>query len=288
MPSRVLSAFFHLSVVAFFLMIVATHHLGLRSVEVELGASLSGPSFDFPLGRDNLGRDLLGRISEAVGSSVLGVWAGVFVGQIAGGFLAALFVAKLKSSFWRGLAVVGRLGGLVLVSVPAGVLAFALAVWTEVYSVGLVALVLGAVFLAATAFQVAGLWIQSSQLAWWQAHEAMGGGPLQRIWRCGVLGLWRGDLALSLVQGLKLGVAIEAAMSWLGFGVQEPRASFGNMIAAHFETWLRGDYRILVVIIMALWLVAQTPESLRQVLLLLKRKARIRRQSPNAVLEGQA
>ncbi len=265
---------FHPLIVLSFLVIVLLHLLGIRPVEVDLTAALSAPSLGFPLGTDNLGRDLLGRISEAVGGSVLVVWVGVILGQALGAGAATLFLTRQKTSvFSTVLAPCGRFLGSFVVSVPAGILAFALAVWTEVYSVTLVACVLAVVFFVSTAFQVGGLWLESSKLAWWQAHEAMGGSALARIWRCGFLGLWRDDLSLSLVQGLKVGVTIEASMSWLGFGVQEPRASFGNMIAAHFETWLRGNFSVLIVIVCALWLVAQVPESFRQVVLMIQRRS---------------
>ena len=42
---------------------------------------------------------------------------------------------------------------------------------------------------------------------------------------------------------------IEVSLSYLGFGVQEPNPSFGNMFKSHFDLILRGDFYTVFVIV---------------------------------------
>ena len=75
-------------------------------------------------------------------------------------------------------------------------------------------------------------------------------------------------MLLILIFHMKMAVVIEASLSYLGFGVQEPQASFGNMLASHFELYLRGQWQIMLLIVDGLysidrvqeWLIEYLPE----------------------------
>jgi ABC-type dipeptide/oligopeptide/nickel transport system permease subunit len=149
-----------------------------------------------------------------------------------------------------------------LLAVPAGVFVFALAAWWEWTGRGLVMLVLGGLCLVRGALLIADLARRDRQLGWWKAHESMGGSWGARLWRYGIGGIWRGAIAELFVFHLKVALAVETALSYLQFGVQEPDPSFGNILASHFEMALHGQWRVLLTVLAGLLLVASLPASL--------------------------
>lgn len=110
--------------------------------------------------------------------------------------------------------------------------------------------------------QIHELFLHDRKLGYWQAHEAIGGGMFSRIFRYGFGGSWSEPLLQSLRFHLMIAVSIEASLSYLGFGIQEPQASFGNMLSAHFNLFVKGQWYILIVIVIALWLTAKFPSIL--------------------------
>jgi len=65
---------------------------------------------------------------------------------------------------------------------------------------------------------------------------------------------------------LRVAVAAEASLSFLGFGIQEPQPSFGNMLSSHFDLYLKGHWSVLLVIVGGLALAALFPASLAALL----------------------
>jgi ABC-type dipeptide/oligopeptide/nickel transport system permease subunit len=148
---------------------------------------------------------------------------------------------------------------------PVGVVAFAWAAFRE--EAGLVAVMASLAPLAgALAYlRLRDLARRDAALAYWEAHRAAGGSLADRVLRYGIAGAWRAPLLALLGFLLRVAVAVEAALSYLGFGVVEPQASFGNILAAHFELYLRGEWRVLAVVAAALALAAAFPSALLEV-----------------------
>lgn len=232
--------------------------------KINLAASLAPPSWGHPLGTDNMGRDLLVRIAAAVRGSVLPLWLGVVLGAAAGIAVAcAAIVGERGRSWLRGAAVARSLdlSATVLAAVPIGLVVFAWAVWQEKAGIAPVLLALGALFAVRTYLETRDLYRRDAELAYWTAHRALGGALAARLWRYGLRAGWTSALLRTLAFHLRTAVAIEASLSYLGFGVQEPQASFGNMLASHFDLFLKGRFEVLLMLVLALLLVAAVPSA---------------------------
>lgn len=234
--------------------------------KVRLADTLLPPSAAHPLGTDNLGRDLLVRTSAALEGGVLPLWGAVAASTLAGAALGTAVVMIRRRKLGAGAARGFDLVATVLAAVPVGVSAFAWAVWWEKGGLAPVCLALGALFAVRSYLQIRDLHRHDQHLAFWTAHASLGGSESARLWRYGVMTGWRWQLAEALGFHLRAAVAIEASLSYLGFGIQEPHASFGNMLASHFDLYLKGHLSVLAVILAALALAAAFPSCLLSVL----------------------
>ena len=70
----------------------------------------------------------------------------------------------------------------------------------------------------------------------------LGGSKLTRVIKYGVFRSWKKEIVEMFFIHLQLAFIIEVSLSYLGFGVQEPNPSFGNMFKSHFDLILRGDF----------------------------------------------
>jgi len=229
---------------------------------VNLADALSLPSLRHPLGTDSLGRDLLVRAAEAVLGAVLPLWLGVIVATLAGVVLGIGMICLGTHRLWRPLIASFDAVVVVLVSVPVCLTAFAWAALSEHAGLMPVLVSLTLVFMLRTYLQVRDLYRRDATLAYWIAHAALGGSLLFRLVSYGIQTAWRRTLAMSLGFHLRTAVAIEASLSYLGFGIQEPSASFGNMLAAHFDLFLKGQWYVLGVLIVCLAATAALPRAL--------------------------
>ncbi len=244
----------------------------LYGERMDLAHMLAGPSAAHPLGTDNMGRDLLVRVAAAIREGVLPLWGGVLVGTAAG---LALGVLALLARARRGARPFLRavdLGAALLASVPVGLVAFGWAAWNERAGLTPVLGSLASLFAVRAYLEVRDLDRHDQNLGYWQAHAALGGTLFSRIWRYGVRGGWARPLVSMLGFNLRVAVAIEASLSYLGFGIQEPKASFGNLLSAHFDLYLKGHWQILLLIVAVLAITAAFPASAAS--LALARRAR--------------
>lgn len=244
-------------IVAAFLLLLIFPWADFFSGKVSIMHQLEWPSKSHWLGTDNLGRDLLVRLGVTVRETVLPLWSGVLAMALIGSLLAAVLCAASRRVAWLQSLTDGALSG--AAGVPVALFAFFLAVifetnqmWMVVVSIGLILSVHSFLFLR-------GLYARSERLGYWQAHHALGGPKFGRIIRYGITGDWFQDLTANLAFYLKVAVTVEASLSYLGFGVQEPQPSFGNMLASHFDSYMRGNWLVLVVITVGLVLCAATP-----------------------------
>jgi peptide/nickel transport system permease protein len=204
---------------------------------MDLGAMMAGPlTGSYLLGTDFLGRDLLTRL-------ILGIQAYFLPG------LAAIAIALALGSFlgvaagYRGGrtdAAVTYLTNLIdalprLVLMLLVIAAFKPQIYT-------IMAVLGITTAPAIATMVKGKILMLKQRSFIESAVALGVSPrtiiLKHI-------LWYNCRALLLIQatiGMAEAVLIETSLSYLGFGVQEPTPSWGNMVQAGANYLLQGNF----------------------------------------------
>lgn len=190
-----------------------------------LARRLEGPSLTHPFGLDELGRDILARImtgariSMLVGLSVVGVstTVGMLLGAIAG---------------YAG----GRLDDLisrimdVLLAFPGILLAIAL-VAVLGPSLGNLILALSAIGWVGYARLVRAQALRARELEFVQSARAIGASPA-RILARHVLPTALPAVVVQATLGMAGAIIAEAALSFLGLGVQPPTPSWGTMLDA--------------------------------------------------------
>ena len=146
---------------------------------------------------------------------------------------------------------------------------------------------LGALFMVRTCLYVRDLYRQDRWLEYWQARAAMGGRLVPTLVEYGIRRSWAPHLGETLGFHLRAAVAIEASLSYLGFGIQEPGASFGNMLASHFDSYLKGEWWPLLVICAGLTISFLTPPACLRIGAVimdrLKKPGRMSEQTPRPV-----
>ncbi|AWK85706.1 ABC transporter permease [Azospirillum thermophilum] len=202
---------------------VAATLLPLDPSAMDLGRAWAGPSAAHPLGCDGLGRDVAARLIAGTGASlaiaglalVLAVGLGFTLGGVAGwiGGRADAMVLRLADLLHGfpdlSLAIVAA--ALLGPGVEAMVLTLALAAWPSQVR-WCRALVLS----LRTAEHMA-------------AAKALGAGPAHSM-RHHLLPAMAGPIAIRAALSLGPVIVMEATLSALGLGVQEPAVSLGTLI----------------------------------------------------------
>lgn len=214
-------------------------------------ARLQPPSPEHLMGTENLGRDVLSRLLYGTRVSMLVSLGSVLCGLSIGSILGLL--AGLRSgSAWdalimRGMDVVLAFPLLVLVPVLAGVLGSrSLQVGPiAVGSIGVVGLALGVVLVPVFARVARASVLAEMREDYILAARSFGAGTRDLLLG-NLLPNIQAPLVVQAAFSLAIAIALEAAVSFLGLGVQPPEASWGTMLA---------DAR-KYVILGAWWLVA--------------------------------
>ncbi len=202
--------------------------------QIDLAAAYLAPSASHWLGTDYLGRDLLARIGSAIIEASLPV-----IASVTAGFLIAviIFLTWLPRQFPAAMIS----GTAVIRSLPAGLLAFGVLILAGGQQrFELVLLVIGVTATAGALDHLVNCWERDRNLGYWDAHHAMGGSARRRALQFGMQQGWRRSILQLFGLTIQTSLAIEATLGYLGLGIQEPRASLGNIIAAHYDRALKG------------------------------------------------
>jgi peptide/nickel transport system permease protein len=194
-------------------------------VAQNLALRLDGPSWQHPLGLDELGRDLLARL-------LLGARVSLFVG------IAVVGVSSLVGTAVG--AVAGYLGGWVdtilgrvmdvLLAFPGILLAIAL---VAVLGPSLTNVVLALVTIGWVGYArlVRGQVLKVRELEYVQAARALGA-PMARVVGRHVVPATFSAVSVQATLGMAGAIIAEASLSFLGLGVQPPMPSWGTMLDA--------------------------------------------------------
>src|SRR5580765_6319080 len=189
----------------------------------ELALRLAPPSWGHPFGLDELGRDILARvlagarISFFVGLTVVSVSAvvGTVLGAVAGYFGGVLdeVISRIVDTL---LAFPGLLLAIALVAVLGPSLVNVLVALTIIGWVGYARLVRGQV-------------LRAREFEYVQAARALGAGSGRVLWRH-VIPTAIPAVVVQSTLGMAAAIIGEAALSFLGLGVQPPTPSWGKML----------------------------------------------------------
>jgi peptide/nickel transport system permease protein len=184
---------------------------------------LKSPSATYLLGTDNLGRDILSRIIFAARTSLLVALGSVVVAGIVGvplGLIAGYTRGKVDSVIMRLLDAI--------LAFPVILLAILVVASLGTRTVNLV-FTIGFVFIPYFTRLVRGNVLSLRELEFVEASRASGATDSHLIWRV----ILPNILSTVIVQAsltMSLAVLIEAALSYLGLGVQEPTPAWGSML----------------------------------------------------------
>lgn len=216
------------------------------------------------LGMDYLGRDLLARIGDALIGASLPV-ATTVVGSFT--IAATLFILWLPRKFPVALTALVSL----IRSLPAGLLAFAILILSNgVHRFELVLVIVGVASGAAAFDLLVNSWERDRHLGYWEAHHIIGGTARGRALKIGILQAWRVPILQLLAMWIQMALALEASLAYLGIGVQEPAASLGNIIAAHYDRALKGHPLPTVAAVAALISISFLPKAIVKLSILQK------------------
>lgn len=189
---------------------------------------LQGPSWTYPLGTDELGRDLLSRLiygtRVALGIAVPAVVGAMFVGLLMG--MTAGYVG-------------GRLDNLLIVvmdtlqAFPAVILALALLALLGP-SIRNVIVVIIVSFAPGYARVTRAAVLSEKQNSYVEAERSLGAGDL-RIATVHILPNVVAPLFILLAMDIPSAIVVESGLAFLGLGVQPPTPSWGVVLSDGFE-----------------------------------------------------
>ena len=214
-----------LVVVAVFAPVLARHdpyafNLNDRGLPIRM----QGPSADFPLGTDPLGRDVLSRIVYGARVSLIVGFASVLLGTVVGtalGLVCGYWEGKVDQVIQRGVDTAMAIPGIVLALAVMSVLG---------QSLTNIVLVIALVIAPGASRIVRGTVLAVKQLAFVDAAHACGASPARIVVRHVLPNVFAPILVIATVW-LGNAIVIEAALSFLGLGTPAPTPTWGGMLS---------------------------------------------------------
>jgi peptide/nickel transport system permease protein len=197
----------------------------------DLGARLETPSWSHPMGRDQLGRDVLARIVYGARISML---VGFFVVAISGGAGVAIGSFAGYKGGWVDRLVSGILFN-VFLSFPGILLAIAMVAFLGP-SIRNLIIALSVIGWVGYARLMRAQVLKVREMDFVSAAKALGAGDFRILTKH----LLPNSIQPIIVQaslGMAGAILAEAGMSFLGLGVPEPVPSWGKMIDDSREFW---------------------------------------------------
>jgi peptide/nickel transport system permease protein len=204
---------------------------------MDLSNMMAGPLTEgYLLGTDYMGRDLLTRIILGIQAYFLPGLLSIFIALLFGAFLGVAagyrggHIDAAVSYFTNLIDALPRLVLMLLV-----IAAFKPNIYT-------IMVVVGITTAPTVAMLVKGKILMLKERNFIESAVALGIGPAAIVFKHI---LWYNCRALLLIQatiGMAEAVLVETSLSYLGFGVQEPTPSWGNMIQAGANYLLQGQF----------------------------------------------
>lgn len=199
--------------------------------EMHIEAILEGPSWRFPLGTDEFGRDLLSRCLYGARISLAISGVAVLIAMIIGiplGLVSGYFGGPVDS-------IIMRLQD-ALLSFPMVLLAILL-VATLGSSMQTVTVAIAVAYIPRFARLARAGTLVIKEQEYIEAARAIGAGHLRTLFR-GILPNAMGPLIVQATLAVAVSILIETGLSYLGLGVQPPTPSWGNLLRSA-QTYIR-------------------------------------------------
>ncbi|MFD6992545.1 ABC transporter permease [Streptomyces sp. NPDC059943] len=191
--------------------------------DATVGPRLAPPGGNGPLGTDSLGRSLLPRLLQGIGTTLLLSSAAVLLAAVISTALG--IVAGYRGG--RTAELITRLGD-VLYSFPTIVLAVLVsAVLSPGQPAALTSIVLVTVPLMTRMIATAARTVARRDFV---TAARISGVPATTIMRRHILPNVAGTIAVQVTYALSVGILVEGGLGFLGYGVQLPDASLGLLI----------------------------------------------------------
>lgn len=210
------------------------------------------PTFDgwHLFGTDQLGRDYLSRVMYGIRTSL---WVAIFVALVSTaigttiGALAGYYSGQVDNLLMRLTDLMLTLPGLAVLLTASVYLGSG-----EPLKIGLI---LALLFWTAVARIVRGLFLSLREREFVEAAKAAGASDLRIIVRH-MLPNCLGPIIVNTTLVVAAAILVEAALSFLGFGIQPPNAALGKLVsegqAEGFELWWLVTFPGLVIVLIAL------------------------------------
>jgi peptide/nickel transport system permease protein len=191
--------------------------------------TLARPSSAHWLGTDALGRDVAARLIHGAGVSF----------RVGFGAMALAAVVGLLLGAWSGYAggwtdaVLSRLIEVVM-CFPVVFLILTILVWMDEPGIGHLVVVLGLTSWTPIARLTRSEFIRLRDCDFAVASRALGASPIRVVF-VHLLPHALAPVIVTIAFGIAHVILLEAALSWLGFGVQEPTPSWGRMLRTAYD-----------------------------------------------------
>ncbi len=230
--------------------------------ELDLNNIASGPTLKggHLFGTDLLGRDYLSRVIYGVRTSL---WVAMFVAVLSTligttlGSVAGYYGGQTDNLLMRFTDLILTLPGLAVLLVAAAYLGQS---DSQVGPITLsqpvkVALILAFLFWTGLARIVRGVFLSLREKEYVEAAKAAGASDRRIIFRH-ILPNCVGPIAVTMTLVVALAILTEAALSFLGFGIQPPHPALGSLIADGetngFDTWWLVTFPGITIVLIAL------------------------------------
>ncbi len=219
-----------------------------------------GPSRGHVFGTDLLGRDYLSRIIFGLRTSL---WVAFFVAALSTligttlGAVAGYYGGRTDNLLMRFTDLILTLPGLAVLLVAAAYLGQNDSQLgpIPVSQPAKVGLILAFLFWTGLARIVRGIFLSLREKEFVEAARAAGASDRRIIFRH-ILPNCVGPIAVTMTLIVALAILTEAALSFLGFGIQPPHPALGSLIADGetngFDTWWLVTFPGLVIVVIAL------------------------------------
>ncbi len=201
------------------------------------------PSLEFPMGTDDLGRDLFtrilygGRISLSVG--FLAIMLAIIIGTMIGA-MAGFYGGRIDNTLMRVVDVMLSLPRIFMLILMTIIMrSFNSPALQVMGGVPIIVLVIGILAWMGVARLVRASFLSLKEKEFIEAARASGATNARIIWRH-ILPNSMSPIIVAATLGLAAAIISESGLSFLGLGVQPPTPTWGNMLTNAQDEMLKG------------------------------------------------